>query len=240
MQKLNTDPKEIINNKKSILTLQNVGFRYNYSSAEVLKDINLDIKQGDFYFLSGPSGAGKTSLLKLLHLAHFPTSGKIKIFNQDISSMDSNQMAKTRQKIGVIFQDYQLLNHLSVFDNVALPLRILNLNKQTIEKNVNEMLDWVKLGNFANSKPLYLSGGQQQKVALARAVIHKPDIIIADEPTGNLDNEMAQKILFLFLELNKHGTTFIMSSHNEELMKYFNAKYKWPILVLQNGRLYKK
>lgn len=240
MQKLNTDTNAVVDNRKSIITLQNVGFRYNYSSPEILKDINLDIKQGDFYFLSGASGAGKTSLLKLLHLAHFATSGKMKIFNQDVSKMNSNQMAKTRQKMGVIFQDYQLLNHLSVFDNVALPLRILNLNKQTIEKNVNEMLEWVKLGNFANSKPMYLSGGQQQKVALARAVIHKPDIIIADEPTGNLDNEMAQKILFLFLELNKHGTTFIMSSHNEELMKYFNLKYKWPILVLQNGRLYKK
>ena len=240
MQKLNTDTKPIINNKKSIITLQNVGFRYNFTYGEVLKDINLDIKQGDFYFLSGASGAGKTSLLKLLHLAHFPTSGKMKIFGQDVSNMNSNHKAKTRQKIGVIFQDYQLLNHLSVFDNVALPLRILNFNKQTIEKNVNEMLEWVQLESFKDLKPIYLSGGQQQKVALARAVIHKPDIIIADEPTGNLDNEMAQKILFLFLELNKHGTTFIMSSHNEELMKHFNLKYKWPILFLQNGRLYKK
>ncbi len=220
---------------KTIISLKNIGLRYN-RGPEILKDINLDIKAGDFYFLTGASGAGKTSLLKLLHLAHKPTRGKLKILGHDIDYIKHPQMANIRKKIGVVFQDYNLLNHLSVLDNVALPLRIAGKTEKYIHTHVPELIEWVGLKNFINEKPIYLSGGQQQRIAIARAVINNPSILIADEPTGNVDDEMAKKLLFLFLELNKMGTTVIIATHSTNLIKQF----KFPVLHLENGYLTKE
>lgn len=222
-------------NNKPIISLQNVGLRYN-AGPEVLKDINLELKAGDFYFLTGASGAGKTTLLKLLHLAHKPTRGKVRIFGHDVDNIKQYDMAHIRRKIGIVFQDYHLLDHLSVLDNVALPLRIAGKSEKYIQAHVPELIEWVGLKSFINTKPKLLSGGQQQRVAIARAVINNPEILIADEPTGNVDDEMAKKLLFLFLELNKMGTTVIIATHSTNLIKQFN----FPVLHLQDGYLTKK
>ena len=222
-------------NNKPIISLQNVGLRYN-AGPEVLKDINLELKAGDFYFLTGASGAGKTTLLKLLHLAHKPTRGKVRIFGHDVDNIKQYDMAHIRRKIGIVFQDYHLLDHLSVLDNVALPLRIAGKSEKYIQAHVPELIEWVGLKSFINTKPKLLSGGQQQRVAIARAVINIPDILIADEPTGNVDDEMAKKLLFLFLELNKMGTTVIIATHSTNLIKQFN----FPVLHLQDGYLTKE
>ena len=220
---------------KPIISLQNVGLRYN-AGPEILKDINLEIKSGDFYFLTGASGAGKTTLLKLLHLAHKPTRGKVKIFGKDVEFIKQEDMAHIRRRIGIVFQDYHLLDHLSVLDNVALPLRITGRSEKYIQTHVPELLEWVGLKKFINTKPKLLSGGQQQRVAIARAVINNPDILIADEPTGNVDEDMAKKLLFLFLELNKMGTTVIIATHSTNLIKQFH----FPVLHLQDGHLIKE
>lgn len=222
-------------NNKPIISLQNVGLRYN-AGPEVLKDINLELKTGDFYFLTGASGAGKTTLLKLLHLAHKPTRGKVRIFGHDVDNIKQYDMAHIRRKIGIVFQDYHLLDHLSVLDNVALPLRIAGKSEKYIQAHVPELIEWVGLKSFINTKPKLLSGGQQQRVAIARAVINNPEILIADEPTGNVDDEMAKKLLFLFLELNKMGTTVIIATHSTNLIKQFN----FPVLHLQDGYLTKE
>lgn len=222
-------------NNKPIISLQNVGLRYN-AGPEVLKDINLELKAGDFYFLTGASGAGKTTLLKLLHLAHKPTRGKVRIFGHDVDNIKQYDMAHIRRKIGIVFQDYHLLDHLSVLDNVALPLRIAGKSEKYIQTHVPELIEWVGLKSFINTKPKLLSGGQQQRVAIARAVINNPEILIADEPTGNVDDEMAKKLLFLFLELNKMGTTVIIATHSTNLIKQFN----FPVLHLQDGYLTKE
>ncbi len=222
-------------NNKPIISLQNVGLRYN-AGPEVLKDINLELKAGDFYFLTGASGAGKTTLLKLLHLAHKPTRGKVRIFGHDVDNIKQYDMAHIRRKIGIVFQDYHLLDHLSVLDNVALPLRIAGKSEKYIQAHVPELIEWVGLKSFINTKPKLLSGGQQQRVAIARAVINNPEILIADEPTGNVDDEMAKKLLFLFLELNKMGTTVIIATHSTNLIKQFN----FPVLHLQDGYLTKE
>lgn len=222
-------------NNKPIISLQNVGLRYN-AGPEVLKDINLELKAGDFYFLTGASGAGKTTLLKLLHLAHKPTRGKVRIFGHDVDNIKQYDMAHIRRKIGIVFQDYHLLDHLSVLDNVALPLRIAGKSEKYIQAHVPELIEWVGLKSFINTKPKLLSGGQQQRVAISRAVINNPEILIADEPTGNVDDEMAKKLLFLFLELNKMGTTVIIATHSTNLIKQFN----FPVLHLQDGYLTKE
>ena len=219
---------------KTIVSLQDVGLRYN-AGPEVLKDINLELKAGDFYFLTGASGAGKTSLLKLIHLAHKPTRGKIKIFGHDIDKIRHDDMAHIRRRIGIVFQDYHLLDHLSVMDNISLPLRVSGKSEKYINDHVPELIDWVGLKPYIYTKPKLLSGGQQQRVAIARAVINNPDILIADEPTGSVDEEIARKLLFLFLELNKRGTTVIMATHSLYLIRQFH----FPILHLQDGYLTK-
>ncbi len=214
------------------VSLETVGLRYG-AGKEVLSDIQLTLDPGSFHFLTGISGAGKSSLLSLMYLAQKPTRGHLSIFNEDIFNANRNTLASIRSKIGVVFQDFRLLNHLSAFDNVALPLRVNGVPEQKVKKDVTELLEWVGLTSHLNAKPQTMSGGQQQRIAIARAVINKPFLVLADEPTGNVDDEMAKKILHLLIELNKLGTTVVIATHSESLIK----KFDFPIINLDNGKL---
>jgi len=216
----------------SIVSLQNVGLRYG-TGREVLRDINLELAAGSFQFLTGPSGAGKTSLLRLLFLTKQPTRGLISMFGRDIATLPRRAMPELRRKIGVVFQDFRLLDHLTTFENVALPLRVAGKKPKAYRDNVLELLDWVGLADYADAYPPVLSGGEKQRAAIARAVITQPDLLLADEPTGNVDPAIAQRLLRLFAELNKFGTTIVIATHDTSLI----ARAKRPVLVLNNGRL---
>ena len=180
----------------------------------MLRDLDFSLSEGGFYFLTGASGAGKTSLLKLLYLAQRPTRGRIRLFGDDLSEVSRDTLPAFRRRIGVVFQDFRLIRHLSAYDNVALPLRIAGRDDAEIESAVREMLDWVGLGDRAGARPPTLSGGEQQRVAIARAVITQPDLLVADEPTGNVDAEMAKRLLHLFSAMNEFGTTVVVATHD--------------------------
>jgi cell division transport system ATP-binding protein len=216
----------------SLVKFSSVGLRYS-TGPEVLHDINFELKQGSFHFLTGPSGAGKTSLLKLLYLGQRPTRGIINMFGKDVMTLPRDKMPALRRQVGVVFQDFRLLPHLSAFDNVALPLRIAGFGEDLVKKGVTELLEWVGLGDKMNYRPPTLSGGEQQRVAVARAVISRPKLVLADEPTGNIDQDIGLKLLHLFEELNKHGTTVLIATHDEDIVKRFN----YPQLRLENGLL---
>lgn len=205
----------------SVVRFENVGMRYG-TGPEVLRDLSFSLDPGSFYFLTGPSGAGKSSLLKLLYLARLPSRGLITLFGQDVSTIARSDMPELRRQIGVVFQDFRLLNHLSVFDNVALPLRVTGLREATIRQNVNELLTWIGLADSLESRPSTLSGGQQQRVAIARAVVSRPGLLLADEPTGNVDDAIAVRLLYLFEELNRLGTTVVIATHNDALVSRFD------------------
>jgi cell division transport system ATP-binding protein len=194
-----------------------VGLRYG-TGAEVLRDLDFRLAAGGFYFLTGPSGAGKTSLLKLLYLAQRPTRGRIRLFGDELTEAPREALPSYRRRIGVVFQDFRLIRHLSAFDNAALPLRIAGRAETEVESSVREMLAWVGLADRASARPPTLSGGEQQRVAIARAVIARPELLVADEPTGNVDAEMAQRILHLLTALNRLGTTIIVATHDLSLI----------------------
>jgi len=194
-----------------------VGLRYG-TGAEVLRDLDFRLSKGAFYFLTGPSGAGKTSLLKLLYLAQRPTRGRIRLFGEELSDLPREAMPAFRRRIGVVFQDFRLIRHLSAFDNIALPLRIAGQSEAEVEGPVREMLAWVGLADRASARPPTLSGGEQQRVAIARAVISQPELLVADEPTGNVDAEMAARLLHLFSALNRLGTTIVVATHDVGLI----------------------
>ena len=219
----------------SLIQFKNVGLRYN-TGPEILRDLDLTVKSGSFHFLTGASGTGKTTLLKLLYLGQIPTRGLINMFDQDILSLDRTQMAQLRRQIGIVFQDFKLLNHLTAYDNVALPLRIMGVSEDNIKKTVTELLNWVGLGDKMDCRPLTLSGGEQQRIAITRAVINRPRLLLADEPTGNVDRKIGLKLLTLFEELNKLGTTIIIATHDEKLIQRFGH----PQLHLQNGKIIKR
>ncbi len=216
----------------SIVSLQNVGLRYG-TGREVLRDINLELAAGSFQFLTGPSGAGKTSLLRLLFLTKQPTRGLISMFGRDIATLPHQALPELRRKIGVVFQDFRLLDHLTTFENIALPLRVAGKKPKAYRDNVLELLDWVGLADYADAYPPVLSGGEKQRAAIARAVITQPDLLLADEPTGNVDPAIARRLLRLFGELNKFGTTIVIATHDTNLI----ASAKGPVLVLVDGRL---
>ncbi|APG61508.1 cell division ATP-binding protein FtsE [Sphingorhabdus lutea] len=218
---------------ESIVNFDNVGLRYG-TEAEVLSGLNFSLYPGSFYFLTGASGAGKTSLLKLLYLAHMPSRGSIKMFGNDLSIMDRRKLPGFRRRIGVVFQDFRLLPHLSAADNIALPLRIAGISEDELRGPVDEMLSWIGLDKRANAHPATLSGGEQQRVAIARAVIGRPDILVADEPTGNVDPEMAVRLLQLFAALNKLGTTVIVATHDVHLLKKVDGA---QMMRLDKGQL---
>jgi cell division transport system ATP-binding protein len=215
-----------------IVRFQNVGMRYG-RAPEMLKDVSFTLQPGSFHFLTGASGAGKSSLLKLIYLAHEPSRGRVELFGHDIEAAPRKQLPMLRRRIGVVFQEFKLLDHLSAFDNVALPLRIAGRKPDSYRDDVAELLAWVGLGERMHAMPQTLSGGEKQRLAIARAVVNRPDLILADEPTGNVDHEMSLRILRLFVELNRLGSTILIASHDEDLV----GRSGMPILNLNDGRL---
>jgi cell division transport system ATP-binding protein len=215
-----------------VVRFENVGLRYGLGP-EVLQDITFGLEAGSFHFLIGPSGAGKSSLLRLMYLAHRQSRGIISLFDRNISTVPRNQLPKIRRRIGVMFQDFRLLPHLTAFDNVALPLRVAGVRESEIKRHVEELLVWVALENHMDMRPPTMSGGQQQRVAIARAVIARPKILYADEPTGNVDDHIAARLMHLFEELNRLGTTVVIATHNESIVQQFGR----PVLKIDAGRL---
>jgi len=215
-----------------ILRFAGVSMRYG-RGPEVLSDISLSLPRGSFHFITGPSGAGKSSLLKLIYLAARPSSGSVRLFGEDIAAMPARDLPRTRRRIGVVFQDLLLLDHLSAFDNTALPLRIAGHKASEYRNDVAELLAWVGLGARMDALPPTLAGGEKQRLAIARAVVNRPEILLADEPTGNVDHEMALRIYRLFVELNRLGTTIIIATHDQDLV----ARSARPVLHLEKGRL---
>jgi cell division transport system ATP-binding protein len=220
--------------RAKIVELRGVGLRYG-DAAPVLHDIELELEAGGFYFLSGPTGAGKTSLLRLLNLSLPPSSGRMRVFGQDIDSLERAAVAKLRQRIGVVFQDFRLLEHLSAFDNVALPLRINGADEAETASFVADMLGWLDLGDKLAVLPADLSMGQRQMICIARAVVGKPRLLLADEPTSNIDAMNAERLMNLFIQLHKLGTTVVLATHSETLME----RYPYPVLAMRAGRLRK-
>ena len=219
--------------ESSIVQFDNVGLRYG-TDREVLSDISFTLYPGSFYFLTGASGAGKTSMLRLLYLAQRPSRGMIRMFEHDVITLPRARLPDFRRRIGVVFQDFRLVPHLSAFDNVALPLRVSGMNEREVRKPVSDMLEWVGLDHRADARPATLSGGEQQRVAIARAVIARPEVLVADEPTGNVDPEMAVKLLRLFEALNRLGTTVVVATHDVHLLRKVPDSL---IMRLDKGRL---
>lgn len=215
-----------------MVRFENVGMRYGLGP-EVLRDISFTLEPGSFQFLTGPSGAGKSSLLRLLFLGYRPSRGIITMFGEDVAEADRQQLAMLRQRIGVVFQDFRLVDHLSARENVALPLRIAGVSDEDILAPVTELLDWVGLGDKLDAFPQTLSGGEKQRLAIARAVIRRPRLLLADEPTGNVDGVNGRRILRLFEALNDLGTTILLATHDERLI----ARYAHPCMRLVAGQL---
>jgi cell division transport system ATP-binding protein len=215
-----------------LVRLENVGLRYGHGP-EVLKDISFRLEPGEFRFLTGPSGAGKSSLLRLLFLALRPTRGLINLFGQDVTAVKRRELPALRRRIGVVFQDFRLLDHLTTYDNVALPLRIVGARESAYRSDVMELLSWVGLADQARAYPPVLSGGEKQRAAIARAVIAKPELLLADEPTGNVDPALANRLLRLFVELNRLGTTVLIATHDTHLIQ----QARLPVFRLERGEL---
>lgn len=215
-----------------MIRFENVGMRYNMGP-EVLRDISFHLRPGSFHFLTGPSGAGKTSLLKLMYLVSRPSRGLITMFGHDLATTPRRKMPALRRRIGVVFQDFHLLGHLSAIDNVALPLRIAGYDDDKVIEHAGELLKWVGLSDRLQARPDTLSGGEKQRVAIARAVIGRPSLLVADEPTGNVDPAMGNRLMHLFMEMNKLGTTVVIATHDVSLLTDVNA----TVMALENGRL---
>jgi cell division transport system ATP-binding protein len=217
---------------RPVVIFDNVGMRYG-PGPEVLRDLSFRLAPGSFHFLTGPSGSGKTSLLSLLYLAQRPSRGLITMFGEDIATLPRKRLPDLRRRIGVVFQDFRLIDHLSAMENVALPLRVIGAKEAEIRRDVTELLRWVGLGDKLDATPPTLSGGEKQRVAIARAVIGRPNLLLADEPTGNVDPDIALRLLHLFVELNKIGTTVVIATHDHALIQRFGH----PVLRLEGGRL---
>ena len=215
-----------------MVRFENVGMRYG-SGPEVLRDVTFVLEGGSFTFLTGLSGAGKTSLLKLIYLAEPPSRGLVTLFGQELATARRRDLPPLRRRIGVVFQDFRLLDHLSAYDNVALPLRLAGRRDGDYTHDVKELLSWVGLGDRMQARPPTLSGGEQQRVAIARAVVARPDLLIADEPTGNVDPEMGARLIRLFGELNRLGTTVLIATHDRALIESTRARE----MRLVDGRL---
>lgn len=216
--------------------VQLVGLGHQYEGGpEIFKGVNFDIEKGSFHFLTGPSGSGKSSFLRMLYLGLKPTWGSIQLLGEDTLKITPSMIPLVRQKIGVVFQEFKLLEHLKVVDNVSLPLRVRGVDARRGRQQAQEILEWVGLEESLDVYPTSLSGGQKQRVAIARAVITRPQLLLADEPTGNVDDEMAMKLLYLFEELNKMGTAVIIATHNPRLLE----RSSYPQLTFTEGTILK-
>ena len=215
-----------------MIRFENIGMRYGMGP-EVLRDISFHLEPGSFHFLVGPSGAGKSSLLKLMYLAHRPSRGLITLFDHDLATTTHRRLPALRRQIGVVFQDFHLLDHMTALENVSLPLLISGRKEDTVRKYAAELLAWVGLGERLEARPPTLSGGEKQRVAIARAVIGRPRLLVADEPTGNVDPEMGSRLMHLFVELNKLGTTVVIATHNADLLRGVEGSH----MRLQDGTL---
>lgn len=215
-----------------MIRLEGIALRYA-GGGDVLRDVSFHLRPGSFHFLTGPSGSGKTSLLRLLFMSIQPTRGHIQILGQDASRINPARRANLRRRIGIVFQDFRLLDHLTTWENVALPLRVTGKRISDYKEDVTDLLQWVGLGDRMYSFPHVLSGGEKQRAAIARAVINKPELLLADEPTGNVDPQMARRLLRLFIELNRLGTSVVIATHDHQLMRQTKA----PRLELHDGHV---
>ncbi len=204
-----------------MIRFENVAMRYD-GGPEILRDVSFELEPGSLTFLTGPSGAGKTTLLKLVFLSERPVRGAISMFGKDVARLRRGELPALRRQIGVVFQDFRLLDHLTAFENVALPLRIQGMPERAYREDVEEILNWVGLGERMHARPATLSGGEKQRIAIARAVVARPPVLVADEPTGSIDPEMGARLMRLFVELNKLGTTVLIATHDRSLVD--NAK----------------
>jgi cell division transport system ATP-binding protein len=219
-----------------MVRFDSVALRYGRGAEagpDVLRDLTFVIPAGGFRWLLGPSGSGKSSLLRLTYLAVRPSSGRLAVLGMDVAAAPRRVLPRLRRRIGVVFQDFRLMAHLSAYDNVALPLRIAGRPEGQIRVDVVEIMRWVGLSEKLEAHPARLSGGEQQRVAIARAVVGRPSLLLADEPTGNLDDRQSERLMQLLKELNRLGTTIVVATHNESLLR----RYPAPALRLDRGRL---
>jgi cell division transport system ATP-binding protein len=217
---------------ETLVRFERAGFAYGPDQV-ALQDVSVTLERGGMYFVTGPSGAGKSTLLKLMYLALLPTEGRINLFGTDVGSAGRDELPILRRNIGVVFQDFRLLPHLTVFDNLSIPFRVRGGIREEYMDDVEELLRWVGLGSRMHALPETLSGGEQQRVAIARAVVGKPALLIADEPTGNVDPQMGARLIKLFVELNRFGTTVVIATHDHELVRRANK----PVLRIEDGRV---
>ncbi|MEL6291000.1 MAG: cell division ATP-binding protein FtsE [Pseudomonadota bacterium] len=215
-----------------MIRFENVSLRYGHGP-DTLRGLNFNLRPGSFHFLTGPSGAGKTSLLKLMFLSLEPSDGEIDLFDEGVTRLTAAKRAKLRRRIGIVFQDFRLLDHMTTWENVALPLRVAGRREDDYREDVTDLLQWVGLGDRMHHYPSVLSGGEKQRAAIARAVIGKPELLLADEPTGNVDPQMAFRLLRLFIELNRLGTSVVIATHDHQLMR----KFKAPRMELHDGHV---
>lgn len=218
-----------------MIELKNAGF--NYGGRDILSDMTLRLSPGSFHFLTGPSGSGKTTLLNLCYQALMPTTGMVRIFEQDVRAMTRDDVARVRRRIGVVHQNCQFLDHISVRDNLTLPLAVSGRESEVDQGNVDDLLGWVGLSERGNALPPELSGGERQRAALARAIIMSPDLILADEPTGNVDWEMAQRLIALLVELNRMGKTILIATHDLNLIRNTKSEVSARVLRINNTKL---
>jgi len=226
-------PDQDFDGAPAVVHLENVGVRYGMGP-EILRDLTFSIEPRSFQFLTGPSGAGKTTLLRLMLLSVKPTRGLVALFGEDVSQISKDQLTGLRRRMGVVFQDFRLLEHLTTYENVALPLRVQGKEESSYRGEVVELLRWVGLGDRMHVLPPVLSGGEKQRAAIARALIARPELLLADEPTGNVDPSLARRLLRLFIELNRLGTSVVIATHDLALMDQLDARR----LVLGDGRLH--
>ena len=220
--------------RDAMLSFENVGLRYD-GGQEILQDVSFDISPGSFQFLTGPSGAGKTTLMRMMIMALRPTRGVVRIFGRDVAGLDQCEIVETRREIGVVFQDFRLLDHLTIYENVALPLRVQGRDEASYRSEINELLQWVGLGDRRQERPGVLSGGEKQRASIARALIAQPRVLLADEPTGNVDPTLARRIVRLFVELHRSGAAVVIATHDLGLMDQYEEARR---LVIANGRLH--
>ena len=218
--------------ERDVLRLEDVSVHYG-GGAEVLRDISFAAPRGSFHFVVGASGTGKSSLLKVLFLSLRPSAGEVFLFGKPVHNAKRSRLATLRRRIGMVFQDFRLLDHLSIYENVALPRVIAGEREQDYQEDVRALIDWIGLGKRMDAFPAMLSGGEQQRVAIARAVVTKPDLLLADEPTGNVDAHIGRRLLHLFVELNRFGTTVLIATHDPDLQDDIDARS----FRLERGRL---